>query len=342
MSRLIRYKDSLNRFIRDRSCLSDALEVDDAVNNNSDAHINTILYNKMQNCDCILPIIMLTIMNNQNKKRHISMQGYYMAACIKLLHVLMDIINSRFNFTAQYGDIYNEIILHTLLHSYKSLTQNMRTVYNSLSPEHANDIFLRISEIYNETISFENLLSTPVLTAGKGTPKDDLVRWYLKNDPTMAKEFENIKKVDDISFQNFMKKKLFILCKFTFLVGWVIGCGDKSQHKKIERISEHFASLYMLYIDFNKIDDDIMNHNNGISQNYVINNGLQKSYELFLEKKQKFIEETMKMDIFTTTIKEILAHIETQVDQVIENTSPDLKSSYSCIMSVGSSMSSKN
>ena len=63
MSRLIRYKESLNRFIKDRSCLYDTEGI-------PNASIDTLLYNKIKEDDKLLAILLLTIMNNQNKKKH--------------------------------------------------------------------------------------------------------------------------------------------------------------------------------------------------------------------------------------------------------------------------------
>jgi len=41
------------------------------------------------------PILLLTVMNNQNKKNHISMQGYYLASSIEFLIIFLQVIESK-------------------------------------------------------------------------------------------------------------------------------------------------------------------------------------------------------------------------------------------------------
>ena len=79
---------------------------------------------------------------------------------------------------------------------------------------------------------------------------------------------------------------------------------------------------------FENLDHDISSAKD-YSDNYIINYGLNEAYELFLDSKQKFIEESMLHDLYTNTIKEVIDLIELSVDTVIDNTSPDLKSNYS-------------
>jgi hypothetical protein len=67
----------------------------------------------------------------------------------------------------------------------------------------------------------------------------------------------------------------------------------------------------------------------GSTDNHIINYGIHESYELFMNNKQKFIEECLKKDMLTDTIKEIISSIEIKVDSVIDETSPDLKSNVS-------------
>ena len=54
-----------------------------------------------------------------------------------------------------------------------------------------------------------------------------------------------------------------------------------------------------------------------------------------MESKQKFIEVAMLLDIYTTTIKEIVNNIEARVDEIIDETSPDIKSCYSTSINSG-------
>src|SRR3989304_6987347 len=103
MSRLSRYKESLNRFIRDRSCLFEG-------DNGSENNATSLVYNIIKNDDLILSILFLTIMNNQNKKNKIILHGYHGASCIEFLKVLINIQKYKEDYTNKYGEtIYNEI-----------------------------------------------------------------------------------------------------------------------------------------------------------------------------------------------------------------------------------------
>ena len=56
---------------------------------------------------------------------------------------------------------------------------------------------------------------------------------------------------------------------------------------------------YQISNDFSNIDQDLKNNDDGVTLNYVINCGIQESYEKFMDSKQKFIEEAMNLEIFS-------------------------------------------
>ena len=106
MSRLGRYKESLNKFIKDRSCL---------FGDNIPDGIESILYEEIKNCDLLLPILLLTIMNNQNKKNRISMQGYFAAAGIVFITAMLNITEKKNIFIEKYGINKYQIIINYLI-----------------------------------------------------------------------------------------------------------------------------------------------------------------------------------------------------------------------------------
>jgi hypothetical protein len=79
MSRVSRYHDSFKAFINKRSCLSDIQGSD--VYESIRSHLDDNQY--------ILPILMLTITNNQNKKNKVSFLGYYAASGIEFLRIFL-------------------------------------------------------------------------------------------------------------------------------------------------------------------------------------------------------------------------------------------------------------
>ena len=113
-------------------------------------------------------------------------------------------------------------------------------------------------------------------------------------------------------------------------MGWLLGCGDLKSINDVSKMANQFTMLYKLYLDFINLENDILNSNN-ICLNYVANYGLHYSYDLFMKHKQKFIESCMILDTYTITIKEIIHFIESAVEQIIDQTSPDLISNMSNI-----------
>lgn len=61
MSRIQKYNESLQRFIKDKSCLFED-------QSNKNLELSNYIYNQIQNNDLIFSILLLTVLNNQNKK----------------------------------------------------------------------------------------------------------------------------------------------------------------------------------------------------------------------------------------------------------------------------------
>jgi hypothetical protein len=326
MSRLIRYKESLDRFIKDRSCL---FETDSIPN----ANINSILYNSIKNSNKILAILLLTIMNNQNKKKHISTQGYHAAATIEFLNLMIEIIDRKESFISDYGgDNYNKLTNYLMICANKSICENINSIKIHISGDASTEIFLTVMNIFNKKVSYNNMLDDFNFEFNDTTPKNDTLDWYLKNNVDVSNKFKTLNQIKKESYLKYLDKKIGSLCEMAAIIGWVIGCGDINSIDNIKVIAKHFTIIYKLSKDFDKIEDDILN-SDGFSINYVVNYGLQDSYEAFMKHKQKFLEDVMVLDIYTSTIKEIVSYIENKVDSIIDQTSPDLKSNFSNIVS---------
>ena len=328
MSRLVKYKESLNKFIKDRSCLFDDTII-------SDKNIHNILINEIKNIDFTLPILLLTIMNSQNKKNHISLQGYYAASCIYFSNIILHLVENKSQIIIKHGiQTYNILLNSVILASNKSLCQNLESIKNVISIDNAIKMYTLIMNIYYESVNYNNILSDYKFDMSNKKSTLDTLKWHIKDDDSLIKEFNKIVQINRESFNNYLNKKIGSLCEMTFCIGWCIGCGDIKYVNKIKKISRYFSMLIKLANDFKNLDDDIMNHNNGVSINYVINYGLQDSYELFMYNKKKFIEECMTLDIYTNTIQEIMNFIEKDVDEIIDNTSPDMKSTMTSASSI--------
>ena len=315
MSRLVRYKESINKFIKERSCIFSEIEAED--------NMMKFLNDQIQKSDFLLPILFLTIMNSQNKKNHITMQGYFAASCIEFVFYLHQIV-----VVAIANQPDSKMINFLILASQRSLNQSMESVKNFLPTDSLSTILINSQNEFLNCVSFKKLLSPITLELSGQKPPSDLLKWYIKNDQELKEKILMINKVDPESFQNFLNNKYGSICELAFCLGWLIGGGDQKEINKIKKISKYFTILYKLSIDFVNLEKDLRNNNGDTSTNYVINYGLQESYELFMYNKQKFIEESMMIDIYTATIKEIINYIENGVDAIIDETSPDLKSQY--------------
>lgn len=329
MSRLVRYQQSLERFIKDRSCLKDTNCV-------PNVEVESLSYNYIKKSNWILSILLLTIMNNQNKKKQISLQGYYAATSVEFLYAMTRIIDCKEQFCKNYGfDNYSKIINYFMTCSNLSLCQNLESIKDIIG-QRSSSIFLESVKAYNNSLSFTRLLNDDKLELDETEPKpdDDLLKWYIKDDKKLADEFINLKRVKHDSLKGYIDKKLGSLVELSLCLGWILGCGEIASLDKIKNLSKCFAMIYKLSEDFDNIEEDICNNQDGVTLNYVVNYGLQKSYETFMQNKQKFLEEVMILDIYTTTIKEIMNYIEQKVDNVIDDTSPDIKSNFSNIYTV--------
>ena len=324
MSRVQKYKESLQRFIKDKSCL-----LEDTDTNN--AQINTHIHSKIKENDLIFPILLLTIMNNQNKKKHMSMQGYYIASCIEFLNISLDSIVAKDEIIAKFDNSnYNKMCSNLFIFSNKSLQQNLESIKNTYQTQNLNfvNVILNSFSLYNNTLKMINSLNDFKITVTNKSCHTNIINWYLKTDTESINKFKTLKQVSRESIQEYIEKKYVSLCELSIILGWIIGGGDIKEINKLKKSAKYFAIMYKISKDFENLSADIKNSTT-YSTNYVLNYGLQDGYEVFLNNKQKFIEESMVDDLYTNTIKEIIDTIEANVDMIIDQTSPDLKSTYS-------------
>jgi len=155
-----------------------------------------------------------------------------------------------------------------------------------------------------------------------------VVQWYLKNNHGLTEKFSTLKQLTIESMNQYIELKYVHVCELAFVIGWVVGGGDIKQLPKLKTASRAFAMIYKISIDFQNLHTQIV-RDVGYSCNYIINFGLEAGYEKFISNKQQFIEAVMLLDIYTNTLKEIVDDIEEHIDYVIDQTSPDLKSTCS-------------
>lgn len=329
MSRIQKYRESLQRFIKDKSCLFE----NDIEDNLTDS---TFIYNKIKDNDMIFPILLLTILNNQNKKNKITMQGYYIATSIEFISTLLLLIEHKSSCIKELEDDENrylKIYTNLFINVQKSLHQNLESIKNTYNLQHQSfiNIILNTINLYNttfQTINNDAKILSDELKINNRNCHISITKWYLKDNVEMIEKFKTLKQVKKESLLEYIEKKYIVLCELAISVAWVVGGGQIKDNTRIKKIAKHFALMYKISKDFENLDSDLK-ESQQYTTNYILNYGLQQGYEVFLNNKQKFIEESMIEEIYTTTIKEIVDIIEANVDMIIDQTSPDLKSTYS-------------
>lgn len=316
MSRLPRYIDSLNKFIKDRSCISKAYT-------NADPEDSQILI-EVKNNEIILPILFLTIMNSQNKKQKITAQGYYAATSIVFLNIIISITENKENYV-NYDALLKDLIIYTQA----SISQNLDNTKHLIS----STSMAYILNLYSTHINKDHLLNNTILTSNNEKLLNDVPKLFINGHADAEKlllKYNLLVKVNKESFDKYIERKYGALCEIALCTSWIIGCGNASDLPKIKKLAKQFTFIYKICLDFESLEKDLRNISgvNSKSKNYVINNGIQFSCDTFLNYKQQFIENCMLLEIFSNTIKEILNYIEKKVDFVINQTTPDLKSNF--------------
>lgn len=307
MNRIPKYRASLSNFLEKRSCL--------AQQNIGEIKENT------KKTDYVFPMLFLTIMNNQNKKNHVSTQGYNVAIAIALLDLLIITVQCNPKIIIQPCDV--PLIIHF---SNLCIASNISSIKGSYSNQSKNfmDITVDIWDTYNKLVG-DILIPSNIIEftyTGRKCPTD-VIKWYIKDDKDLKEKFESLNQLTKTCLDQYVHTRYSSLCKCSIQMGYIIG-GTKSMKKgNCGRIARYFSFMYKISKDFENIIDDIK-LSSQFTTNYVLNFGLQETYDTFLVNKHKFMEEIIIDDMYTNTIKEMIDEIESRVDQIIDTTSPDL------------------
>lgn len=325
MNRLQKYKDSLYRFIKDKSSFIEK-------NNLNGQKLEFFLLNEIKSHDMILPIILLTTLNSKNKKNNISMQCYYFACIIEFMTLYFYILENKNIIIEQFSEleyikIYNKIIILI----YKLMENNIESMKNTNknigSTINVTNIILNTMNSVSTCMTKLNNFHGFEFDVSETNCHSDVVNWYLKSDNSITNDYKELQKVSKECIDQYIDMKYTSICEVSLLIGWIAGCGDIKKTNKIKEAAKAFSIIYKLSLDFKNMNNDIKcSQNVKYTKNYVLNFGLENSYELFLNNKKLFIEIMMLLDIYTNTLSEIIDNIEENIDFIIDQTSPDIKS----------------
>lgn len=320
MSRIIKYQDSIRKFIKNRSSVI-----------NFDIEFKQFIEAEILNSEYLIPIILLTIMNSQNRKNKNSLNGYHMASGIEFLYILNRIISNDKYYIKKIGQIkYNKYINNIIMCIYSSLSNNIDSINSSIKDK-AVCINSTANKYLNSKLMI--LINKDTVVLRPENKKNDLDKYQFKNHPVR----DNVIQVDKTYIIENMDKSISNVCRIGIVLGWILGCGDMKHIEPLEKLGQCLGILIKISNDCDKIENDsdtyinIDNNEETVySNNYVLNYGIQNSFELFVDTKQKFIEIALKFDIYTNSIKDIIDNLEKKLDIVLNKTNPDLQSIGSC------------
>jgi hypothetical protein len=303
MSRISRYQESIEKFIKNKN-----------INNYFGEEFTKEIEEKLNKSDHLCGIISSTIFNHNTKKSNIKGHGYFLGILIDICLIILNSKNNSYNMNT-----------NLIIGLYKLLNDNICIL--------KSDDLNKVNLISNKTYDYFNshiytILKTEKLNTKKMI-KSDLLN--LKTiTPDMYKKISNMNKYDDKDLNTYIKNRYGNIGKLVIILSWILGGGviDKKNINILENIGEKFGLIYKICIDFENIINDIKNAET-ISDNIIINIGVQNSFELFMELKSSFYEDSLKLGIYTHTMKEVIDELEIKMDKCIENCKVDMKSTYS-------------
>lgn len=316
MSRISRYQESMNRFIKNKSCINDL----------QDQHIKNCIFEIISEFDHVASILLLTVLNNQSKKNGITLHGYYMASSIEMMMVIVRLLDNEKKYSKKYGKRnVQKIIVELIGLIYNSLSQNIESIQPHYTKEKALRIFHTCIKLISKRTA--KLILNESLEVDKRIRTTDIVKYHFPDVQNIKNKLVKLKQIKESSLMNFINDKYGSVCQLSLGLGWLLGGGEEKTLVNLDKVGSYFSIMIKLSNDFLNIESDI-DDSETYTKNYVVNFGFQNAFELFIDNKQKFIEGCIILDIYTNTVKEIVDLIENKVDEVIDKSSPDMKSHY--------------
>lgn len=316
MSRISRYQESMGRFIKNKSCINEL----------QDQHIKNYIFEIVSEFDHVVSILSLTVLNNQAKKNEKTLHGYYMASSIEMMMILVKLIDNERLYNDKYGYRNVQKIITELIGLINiCLSQNVESIQPHYTKDKMLKIFHTCTRLINKKIG--KIISNEELEVDKNIKTTDIIKYHFSDIKEVKQKLVRLKQIKESSLIVYINEKYGSVCQLSLELGWILGGGDEKTLPNLDKIGTYFAMMVKLANDFLNIESDI---DNGeiYTKNYIVNFGFQNAFELFVDNKQKFIEACILLDIYTNTVKEIIDLIEDKVDEVIDKSSPDMKSHY--------------
>ncbi len=305
MSRIERYQESINNFIKTKDMFT--------------PEIKEILLRR----DHLCGIIFSTLLNYNSKKKNFKVHGHYMVCAIDLLQELIEILDIKKSI--EHNKFINILYLITQL-----INLNLE---NLKVPQKQEDTLNKIIFFIQSYINTKLLEITKLYeyeTNKKVMKSDILSISYLKKE--IINKYKTLYKIEHDKIMEYTKNTYSNIGDIVFVIGWSLGGGDRKQEllKNLQTIGDNFGLLYKICRDFDKLESDIKDSNK-YNMNFIINDGVQETFILFMETKTQLIEQCLTLNIYTHTLKEVMDELERSVDICLSSSNIDLKSNYSSV-----------
>jgi hypothetical protein len=305
MSRIERYQESINKFIKSKEIFTD--------------DIKAILLKK----DHLCGIIFATLLNHNTKKTNFKVHGYYIICAIDILQELIEILNKN-----NKNDIDHNKFMEMIFTVINLINLNLENIKVQPKQEDILNKIINFINSYTTNKLLEITKKYEFITKNKVQKTDIVSISYLNKE--IINKYKTLLKVDHNNIIEYVKNSYGNIGDIVFVIGWAIGGGDRKKEllKTLQTIGDRFGLLYKICKDFENIEEDIKNCTK-YTTNFIVNEGVQESFILFMEIKTQLIEECLNLNIYTHTLKEVLDELEKNIDYCLQSSQIDLKSTYS-------------
>src|SRR5437868_55554 len=254
MTKIDLYKTSLLNFIKQETSLfSNSLGQD--------------IYDLLIAIDMTYAILSLTLsvdkFKTKSTNKNKSYQTYNLGACVLFLILFKSLMEKK----------ESNISLITIVISivYETINKHIKI----LEEYHSNfNVYDEIIKIISNTLASISTLNHFTIKISDDKYSSDLGKYLHNIDLTNLKVVQN--------FDQFIELKYFNISYVVWTICWLSTINNSNNIDKMINISKSFASLYLLSCEFDHLKTDIENQNN---LNYIIANGIENSYKLYLTNK---------------------------------------------------------
>ena len=315
MSRISRYQESISRFIKTKSPYSEIIKP----SNNNELILSI---NEHESS-----ILLLTIFNGQKKKKKFkSHESYNVASGIDLMMTMCMINDNLPYYKTTYGENQiKNLISQSPVYISECLSKNLETLENIIEKDKVFKMQTKLYSYFNK-----KLIGLTKVEDIKGTEKPhrtDIIKYKFDNKNIINLKYRKLKIVDKFVLLDYIDRTYGATCQCAFVLGWLLGLGEDKHVVSLEKMGSALGILIKLSHDFKNLERDIT-HSETCSYNIIVNCGIHECFTMFDENKLKLLEGCFTLDVYSTTIKEIVDHIEKNFDTYLKNTELELNSKY--------------